>query len=223
MYRTFKNLLWTFPLSAFVIVVMIGVLITVNTDQIELGKSDFSEKGWNIFVSVFKVPLSLLAICIPVYGIIVALYQSSLAKSNIFLNNYYKQMEEFQKLVQGIGESNELKDILTRHFARDLFIRWFGNKFETDHKINPHIYDGVRQLYKGMKDLCNDVSDPSLDLIEHMYAQCERLGLTPLFGYHISQAKQIFYLCEAILDFSDQRLSLSETPRECFDAHEDPF
>lgn len=75
-------------------ILTIFILILFNTNEIELFYFDFSEKGFAHFVNIFKVPLSLVGLSIPLYGILLALYRMyqteeiMLFNQKVFESNY---------------------------------------------------------------------------------------------------------------------------------------
>ncbi|MBI6799335.1 hypothetical protein [Pseudomonas syringae] len=84
---------------------------------------NFSSEGWNNALDIFKVPLGLLAVAIPLIALLAANHRSvqskaqmeltqsqiELTQNNNHLTNYYKHVDEFQKYVE--GHVNNLKFI----------------------------------------------------------------------------------------------------------------
>ncbi len=82
-----------------------------------------SSEGWNNAIEIFKFPLGLLAVSIPLIALFAANHRSvqskaqmeltqsqiELTQNNNHLTNYYKHVDEFQKYVE--GHVNNLKFI----------------------------------------------------------------------------------------------------------------
>ncbi|MCF7535380.1 hypothetical protein [Pseudomonas petrae] len=74
-------------------------------------KLNFSSQGWNNALEIFKVPLGLLAVAIPLIALLAANHRSVQSKAqmeltqfqinhtqtNNYVTNYYKHVDEFQK------------------------------------------------------------------------------------------------------------------------------
>ena len=114
-----KNLL-TLPILWVTVSIIIltsltlGFIIYLNTPLIK----DLSANGFNNFVKIFSVPLGVLALIIPIVGLLAANHRSSqtsraitTSNSQNNFSNYYKHLEEFKK------HCNELKTKEDLHFG----------------------------------------------------------------------------------------------------------
>ncbi len=130
-----------------IIVGVISLLILIYTEQIELFSFDPSENGWGHFVNIFKVPLSIIGISIPIYGILVALSKlfqtEKLFKLNkqAFESTYRPFLTTIELL--HVTESNHSLSIYftTKNFgqfpAKITKVQWilFKDENEIDHPI----------------------------------------------------------------------------------------
>ncbi|MCH5651191.1 hypothetical protein [Pseudomonas syringae] len=94
--------------SIFALAAIVALTIAYHT----LGlKYNLSSEGWNNALDIFKVPLGLLAVAIPLIALLAANHRSvqskaqmeltqfqiNLTQTNNYINNYYKHVDEFQK------------------------------------------------------------------------------------------------------------------------------
>lgn len=78
---------------------------------------DFSFNGFNQFISIFRFPLGIAALIIPMVALLAANHRSEQTKEQIrvtnaqnVFSNYYKHIEEFIKyLSDGVGKSFDLR------------------------------------------------------------------------------------------------------------------
>lgn len=95
-------------------ILMAAAIITVTIIIATPGLTfNFSSEGWNKALEIFKVPLGLLAVSIPLIALFAANHRSvqskrqmeltqsqiDLAMSNNQVTNYYKHVDEFQKYI----------------------------------------------------------------------------------------------------------------------------
>lgn len=88
----------------------IGILASVSFLSIFLNGNlsfNLSAAGFNEFVSIFKFPLSMLALTIPIVGLLAVNHRSEQTKLQIKLSseqnnfvNHYKHIEEFEKFCE---------------------------------------------------------------------------------------------------------------------------
>ncbi len=153
-----------------------------SSKNVEFFEFQFDENGWVNFITVFQIPLGLLGLLIPIYGILLALqrmYQTeeqlSLQKHNINMNNYYRHMDEYLRtltsFLKGYGRSfefetgqiTELINNMDENFFRVLYQILYGKKYESVHRILPSIKvrleSFLESYYLFLKDQTNDLSD----------------------------------------------------------------
>lgn len=83
---------------------------------------DFSYSGFNNFIEIFKVPIGVLALNIPIIAVLGAFHKSEQTRLQIELSNgqnnfsnYYKHIEEFKKLISSNYRNKERCDIELLH------------------------------------------------------------------------------------------------------------
>lgn len=94
------GVVWFAILLLIIISVIISGIIIYNTPLI----IDLSSNGFNYFVSVFRFPLGILTLIIPIVALLAANHRSEQTKEQIKVTgiqnnfaNYYKHLEEFIK------------------------------------------------------------------------------------------------------------------------------
>ncbi|WP_067522937.1 hypothetical protein [Endozoicomonas ascidiicola] len=101
-HKSFLSLkiLWIVISIHFSIALLISLAIILNLES----KLDFSHSGFNNFLLIFKVPLSILALTIPIIALLAANHRSEQTKEQMRLasqqndfSNYFKHLEEFEK------------------------------------------------------------------------------------------------------------------------------
>lgn len=97
------SIVWYITLTLIAISLVIAICIIANTDI----HIDLSANGFNECLSIFKFPLGVLAIIIPIIALLAANHRSEQTKEQIRLSNeqnqfsnYYKHIEEFEKYLQ---------------------------------------------------------------------------------------------------------------------------
>ncbi|MGR5150210.1 hypothetical protein ACQKP8_27145 [Photobacterium alginatilyticum] len=93
-------ILWVVVSLITIISSVVFISIIVNTDLIW----SFDANGFNLFLSYFKVPLSILALIIPIVALLAANHRSEQTREQIRISNsqnsfsnHYKHIEEFEK------------------------------------------------------------------------------------------------------------------------------
>ncbi|CAK1722827.1 hypothetical protein F0248_02380 [Vibrio crassostreae] len=120
-----------------------AIVIVVNSDLIW----DWSFKGFNFALTVFKVPVGIFAICGTWAALAAAnhrsklmLHQISETNSQNIFTNYFKHLEEFQKYV----EKNEY---LTENLlnARDTHDALYGSFDNFTPRVKPEVKQGIHK------------------------------------------------------------------------------
>ncbi len=102
-------------LSLKILWLVVGVLVVISciiSGVISYNSKlywDFSADGFNCFISLFRFPLGISALIIPIVALLAANHRSEQTKKQIELantqnvfQNYYKHVEEFTKYVNSI-------------------------------------------------------------------------------------------------------------------------
>lgn len=131
--------------TIFVLAAIVTLTIICATSGL---KFNFSSEGWNSALDIFKVPLGLLAVAIPLVALLAANHRSvqskaqmeltqsqiklshsqiQLTQNNNYITNYYKHVDEFQKYLDnhhfGFGSEKEgrPKIVYPRKLHKTLF------------------------------------------------------------------------------------------------------
>lgn len=138
---------WTFG-GIFLLGVILVTIIATNTAI----KWDLSASGFNYALEVFKFPLGILALLIPLMAIFAAAHRSEQLKKQIEVTadqnrfaNYYKHKEEFVKFIKTLNSQLTNKDIYRMHKA------YFGGieKFTTH--VDQAIYLDIKNIYDDLE------------------------------------------------------------------------
>ena len=130
---------------------------------------DFSYSGFNNFVEIFKVPIAILALNIPVIAILGAFHKSEQTRLQIKLSegqnlfaNYFKHIEEFVKHIENFEHKNEK----SKCDARRLHYKLYPNAASGDYDISDEMVvkiDEVISYSKVIFNCCNDIEDGNTD------------------------------------------------------------
>ncbi|WP_415775376.1 hypothetical protein ACMYQ1_19020 [Shewanella oncorhynchi] len=133
---------------------------------------DLSYVGFNNFVEIFKVPIAMLALNIPVIAVLGAFHKSEQTRLQIKLSdgqnlfaNYFKHIEEFVKHI----EKFEHKDERSKCDARRLHYKLYPNAVSGDYDISDEMAIKINELISYSKILLNgnDVEDEA-DIMQIM-------------------------------------------------------
>ncbi|WP_135457657.1 hypothetical protein [Vibrio echinoideorum] len=120
--------------------IVIALVIIFNTSLVW----DLSANGFNYFIFVFRFPLGILAMIIPIVALLAANHRSEQTKEQIKatglqnnFSNYYKHLEEFVKYSQ-----ENLKDIQDLDF-RLIHKRIYPNSQEGDYEICRELFQAL--------------------------------------------------------------------------------
>lgn len=96
---------WGTFISLSILALISTILIIINSNLEWL----LDYKGFNYFVEIFKVPLSIMALMITFVAILATMHRSSQTKELIIItnkqnsfSNYYKHIEEFEKYMDSV-------------------------------------------------------------------------------------------------------------------------
>lgn len=161
-HKSFLSLpvLWWTVGVIFLVAVICSATIVSCSDL----SADFSYRGFNGFVDVFRVPLAILALIIPVVAMLSSNHRSEQTKEQMRLAqaqnnfaNHYKHVEEFVKYCE-LCKTERLKTQDPRQLYQLIFPKSHGGDFHVDAKFIASI-DGV--VYKFLKEpdfsFCSDV------------------------------------------------------------------
>ncbi|WP_330961181.1 hypothetical protein [Photobacterium sp. 53610] len=163
------------------IAVLISAAIIVNSFLVW----DFSYLGFNNFIVVFKVPLGVLALIIPLVALLAANHRSEQTKEQIRLNgiqnnfsNYYKHREEFEKWLEQFNFRN-MKG------ARIIHDQIFPNSKSGDYTISDQLIFDIESLKN------------SIEVIAEDFKRDNKIKLSTIQGYGQSMTTILsYYLTE---------------------------
>ncbi|WP_345860414.1 hypothetical protein [Shewanella algae] len=138
-----------FAVSTFLLLSCVSISFIICNSNLEL---DLSYNGFNSFISIFKFPLGISALIIPVIALLAANHRSEQTKEQIrvtnaqnVFSNYYKHIEEFTKY-------------LSERIDKNIDLRYAHSKFyprasEGDYEIDPKLIDMLALLDQLPNDL----------------------------------------------------------------------
>jgi hypothetical protein len=142
-------ILWVVVITFFSLATVAAGTIALNSN-LELS---FSYKGFNQFVTIFKVPLGILALVIPVVALLAANHRSEQTKAQIASNseqnkfsNYFKHVEEFDKYVKANIDSEIFAIPSLRQTHRILFPNSYDGDFSLGQNTLKHLHDRILEL-----------------------------------------------------------------------------
>ncbi|NIL19670.1 hypothetical protein [Pseudomonas sp. AN3A02] len=169
---------------AFTISMMavISTFFIVKDPALELTLS-LTHEGFNNFITIFKFPIGLLALLIPIGAVFVANhrseqtkaqmklteYQIKAAQNNNNFTNYFKHIEEFEKHLnqyqdQEISFSEKMNDIVFL-YPRGLHKKAFPNVKSGNLMVDQGFADGVVQDINELLEGASGLKDPQVTSI----------------------------------------------------------
>lgn len=141
------KILWAVVAIHFFLAAIVTFFICMNTPL----KLDLSSTGFNSFISIFRFPLSILALIIPIVALLAANHRSEQTKEQIrvsnnqnLFQNYYKHLEEFIKY----SEAQNNKALQSpRHIHRLLFPNVSSGKYELDHGFIEKVETALHSIF----------------------------------------------------------------------------
>ncbi|MEL0641839.1 hypothetical protein V6260_14600 [Pseudoalteromonas aliena] len=134
----------------FIVALTILIIISFNTEL----RLDLSSNGFNNLISMFRFPLSILALIIPVVALLAANHRSEQTKEQIRLSNlqnifqnYYKHLEEFTKY----SELLEARLVLP---IRGIHMKIFPNAPEGNFSLD---VEYIGEFVSGLLDILNEL------------------------------------------------------------------
>lgn len=183
-------------------------------------------EGFNNLLIFFQFPIAILAGIV----VIITLLNSSiryiqfeeqfeLNRHNIYMNNYYKHLDEFIKFLSDLKETvlkTELKNLralykifkkLNKQECRELYYHWYGKEYTSKHEILDNVKKNVKEYYETILKCKNkdELSNKRFTILSGIES---KLGFLNFFSRITSDDSEhldycYVYICEKILDFSD--------------------
>jgi uncharacterized integral membrane protein len=164
------GVVWFAILLLIIISVILSGIIIYNTPLI----FDLSSNGFNYFVSVFRFPLGILTLIIPIVALLAANHRSEQTKEQIKVTgiqnnfaNYYKHLEEFIKYFDKQQKDSEY----TAAGARYIHKRLYPDSQSGDYALCDNLLDTwesanlltLKLLNNYPSDYAESISDEDLD------------------------------------------------------------
>lgn len=199
-----KILWWSVGIPLFISTI-IFIIIVCNSNLIFQGNYG----GFNHFLLIFKVPLTILALIIPIVALLAANHRSEQTKKQIILSrsqnnftNYYNHLGEFNLYVKEHFEGLPHKPD-SRQLHRKLFPYAFtGDSYSACEKL-------ILELDKLIFEIVNDSVDIVIDYKEEIdfgvYANKQYAAMNEiLYSYNLPNYRNID---------DDDKVKLSDTQR----------
>ncbi len=148
---------------------VLSATIIIIHSKLEL---NLSYLGFNSFISIFKFPLAITALIIPIVALLAANHRSEQTKEQIrvtnsqnVFSNYYKHIEEFVKYSNGRGD----RDVDLRYAHSNIY----PYASEGNYEINMILIEKLINLDKIPSDIIShkptSVDEPPNDELMSMY------------------------------------------------------
>lgn len=163
------KILWWVVGGFAVLAAFIALIVGLNSEI----TSEYSYTGFNHSIVVFRVPLAILALIIPIVALLAANHRSEQTKEQIRVaneqnsfSNYYKHLEEFEKYLNKIWDKNSHTSS-PRKLHKVLFPNARHGDFSISITVWEHYESMVSQFVEQTAELikCNQ-SDKSRILVE---------------------------------------------------------
>lgn len=169
------------------IVLFSGIVSFVIWFNTPLG-FDWSSDGFNYFLGVYKFPLGVLALNIPVVAVLAANHRSvqtsaqilASERQNLFVN-YYKHLEEFSDYVLEHKDSlSMVSGLNVRHVHRHVFTGSEFGDYAVDEIVRLKVDNLARQTHGLLIDMCAGglVAEYVIALDDYVSAAGHSIGLT---------------------------------------------
>jgi hypothetical protein len=150
-------------LPLFQITLTTAILLALITTVLIISNSDLQWKfdyvGFNSFVEIFRVPLSVMAIAITIIAILATMHRSAQTREQIIItntqnvfSNYYKHIEEFEKYLNSAIKSKNLIFENLRLAHKCLF----PNSFQGNYNVDKGYLGIIEKEYAQIKNLLNN-------------------------------------------------------------------
>lgn len=149
-HKSFLNLkiLWIVVVIHFFLAAIFSILIINNSNL----TPSYDYTGFNNALNIFKIPLGILALIIPIVALLAANHRSEqtkeqmrLASENNNFSNFYKHTEEFESYLSEHEES-KTKIALPRKFHRVVFPEAKHGNFKVGEKIGSQIDERLLEI-----------------------------------------------------------------------------
>jgi hypothetical protein len=176
-------------LPGFRLTILISILVSGVFTLLIIFNSDIVWKldyvGFNSFVEIFKVPLSILAIAITVIAILATMHRSAQTKEQILsankqnaFSNYYKHIEEFEKYMNTAIKSKTLIFENLRLAHKCLF----PNAFQGNYNVDNSYLEFIEKEFEQIKNLLNNFNHDREETVHNLLFKIYN-GIDQCFSY----------------------------------------
>ncbi|MFW1641621.1 hypothetical protein ACEV8D_22805 [Vibrio parahaemolyticus] len=146
-HKSFISLpaLWGVVVALSLFSLVLAFIIVANSEL----DVDLSFTGFNNFLTVFRVPLGILALIIPIVALLAANHRSEQTKEQIRVTNqqnnfanYYKHIEEYEKYAMTIADYEEISRRNIRRNHKLLFSR----AIDGDYSVSTELLETIKLL-----------------------------------------------------------------------------
>lgn len=151
------KILWVVVSIHIILAILISLTIAYNSNL----AINLNYIGVNFFVEIFKVPLAILALIIPMVALLAANHRSVQTKEQIQItseqnvfSNHYKHLEEFEKYCTSIFDHDADKILK----PRQLHAKIFCNSKMGNHVVSSEFSDDTTQFIDTWLKLSEDLN-----------------------------------------------------------------
>lgn len=163
------KVLFVVAIILFVLSILSATIITIDINP----KLSLSYNGMNTFYHLFDIPIKLFAAAIVMLTLYLTIYRSikydeqvELNRHHLRMNNYYRHLDEFIKMMSQYQTANELfgtrRIEKEENFFRNLYVLWFGSEYETYNKIGNDFVEKANAYINYLASICYEDVKPEV-------------------------------------------------------------
>lgn len=187
---------------------------------------DFSANGFNYFISIFRFPLSILALIIPLVALLAANHRSEQTKEQISVTaeqnkfaNYYKHIEEFVRYCSSLKKLDSFK-------ARYIHKNIFPEADDGEYHVAPDLLNVIIVANELPNKLMNNFpSEPEQEMSDKEYN--EYINTLSILTLYLDSDESYFHPTEKFDDlyvytkgYVNRSVNLIESYKEVLDTLE---
>lgn len=143
------KIFWFVIALMFSVAILIFIVIYFNTPM----HFDFSADGFSGFIDIFKFPLSLLALIIPIVVLLASNHRSEQTKKQIEISmiqnifqNHYKHIEEFSKYINQVSDIEVKPMVIHRLIFPKAVTGTYDSSANVINEYKSFVFDSLRKL-----------------------------------------------------------------------------
>lgn len=163
-----QKVLWAVVTFLTTIAIILGAILVFNSDL----KLDLTHKGFNNFLSIFRLPLGILALLIPIIALLAANHRSSQTKAQLDstleqnnFSNYFKHLEEFTLYYR----EQQPKKSLELLSPRKVYSKLFPLSQSGNYQVDPELLTTLSEIFIDIRNKLESLesnNEPAEVLIE---------------------------------------------------------